>query len=520
MNDGRPVARVLSPVIAQILVLTVAMAVVAMLGVFLTTRSVQYLSEELQPAASANQDILTDLGDLRSATREWVVGGRPSARADYEEAQELLTAHLQTVADLTEDDPELARLLVRQERAALTWVDDYGNVVIARPGGSGTFDRGLFATGVALFDDFRDAHDDTTVAYESRVSDANEDSSQRLTATVLAVLVIALLEALVILRARRRLTAEIAEPLHELEVVVQRMARDQDVRAAREGPREVQAVAGALNDLADAQTRARQVEDRIQQEQRALDVAQDDFVSNVSHELRTPLTTISGYLELVADEFEESMAPHHLRMLTAGRRNVARLQLLVDDLLTLSKAEASSTSLEQVDLATVIRPVVTDVHLGATRRGIQLDVSIPKEELLVLGDRVMLHRALLNVLSNAVKFSRQDTVVEVELAADGREAIVAVRDHGIGIPQEELDLLGSRFFRASNAVKQDIGGSGLGIRIVQTIMEKHAGSMLIESTLGEGTTVTLRLPLQADPVRGAAPPRNSNFQCVGRRWHT
>ncbi len=503
MNDGRPVARVLSPVIARILVLTVAMAVVAMLGVFLTNRSVQYLSEQLQPAASANQDILADLGDIRSATREWVVGGRPSARDEYRAAYTQLSADLQAVEDLAGDDEELARLLVRQEQAARKWFLDYAAIVIGRPGGSGTFNPGLFQSGVRQFDDFRDAHDETTAAFASRVSDANEDSSRRLTATVLAVVVIALLEALVILRARRRLTAEISGPLHELDVVVHQMARDPDVRAEQEGPREVRAVAGALNELADAQSRARQVEDRIHQEQRALDVAHDDFVSNVSHELRTPLTTISGYLELVADEFEESMAPHHLRMLAAGRRNVARLQLLVDDLLTLSKAEGSSTSLEQVDLATVIRPVVTDVHLGATRRGIRLDVSLPKEKVLVLGDRVMLHRALLNILGNAVKYSRQDTGVEVELAAEGREAMIVVRDHGIGIPQEEIDLLGTRFFRASNAVSQDIGGSGLGIRIVQTIMEKHAGSMLIESTMGEGTTVTLRMPLQAGPSQAS-----------------
>jgi hypothetical protein len=88
VNGGRPVAEVLSPVIARVLVLTLAMAVVAVLGVFLTTRSVQYLSQELQPAASANQNILADLGDLRAATREWVVGGRRSARADYEVAEE------------------------------------------------------------------------------------------------------------------------------------------------------------------------------------------------------------------------------------------------------------------------------------------------------------------------------------------------------------------------------------------------------------------------------------------------
>jgi two-component system, OmpR family, sensor kinase len=500
VNGGQPVARVLSPVIVRILVLTVAMAVVAMLGVLLSTRSVQHLSEELQPAASANQEILADLGEMRSATREWVVSGRRSARADYEQAQELLTADLQTVDDLAGDDDKLAQLLARQEQTAQAWIDDYASVVIARPGGTGKFDRELFGTGVTLFSDFREAHDATTVAYESRVDDANDDSSQRLTATVLAVIVIGILEAMVVGRSRRRLTKEIAEPLRDLEDVVHQMTGDPDVRAVAAGPREVRAVAGALNNLAEAQGRARQVEDRIQQEQRALDVAQDDFVSNVSHELRTPLTTINGYLELVADEFEGSMAPHHLRMLTAGRRNVARLQLLVDDLLTLSKAEGSSTSLEQVDLMSVVRPVVTDVHLGATRRGIRLEVSKPEEDLLVLGDRVMLHRALLNVLGNAVKFSREDTTVEVSLFAEGKEAVIAVRDHGIGIPQEEIDLLGTRFFRASNAVSRDIGGSGLGVRIVQTIMEKHAGSMLIESILGEGTTATLRLPLQARPV--------------------
>ncbi|HET7276494.1 MAG TPA: histidine kinase dimerization/phospho-acceptor domain-containing protein, partial [Dermatophilaceae bacterium] len=337
MNGGQPVARVLTPVIVRILVLTIAMAAIAMLGVLFTTRSVQYLSDELQPAASANQEIFADLSDMRSATREWVVGGRPSARADYQEAEQQLTANLQSAQGLTSDDDDLAQLLARQDQAAQTWIDDYGSVVIARPGGSGNFDRTLFLTGVTLFADFQQAHDATTAGFAARVEDANADSSRRLTGTVLAVVVIGFLAGLVIVRSRRRLTTEIAEPLRDLEVVVHQMARDADVRAVAAGPREVRAVAGALNDLAEAQSRARQVEDHIQQEQRALDVAQDDFVSNVSHELRTPLTTINGYLELVADEFEGSMKPHHLRMLTAGRRNVARLQLLVDDLLTLSK---------------------------------------------------------------------------------------------------------------------------------------------------------------------------------------
>ena len=151
----------------------------------------------------------------------------------------------------------------------------------------------------------------------------------------------------VIAQSRRRLLAELVRPAQDLEQVVQRMAaQDHDARAADAGPQEVRAVAAALNELADAQARARAVEGRIQDELRNLDTAKDDFVSNVSHELRTPLTTISGYLELVAEEFEDRMEPRHEKMLAASRRNVSRLRLLIDDLLTLSKAEARATEME------------------------------------------------------------------------------------------------------------------------------------------------------------------------------
>ena len=107
---------------------------------------------------------------------------------------------------------------------------------------------------------------------------------------------------------------------------------------------------------------------------RTLDTAKDDFVSNVSHELRTPLTTISGYLELVAEEFDGQMEPRHERMLEATRRNVSRLKLLIDDLLTLSQAEARTNAMEPVDLGALVREVVMDVKITAARRGIELEL--------------------------------------------------------------------------------------------------------------------------------------------------
>jgi two-component system OmpR family sensor kinase len=231
-----------------------------------------------------------------------------------------------------------------------------------------------------------------------------------------------------------------------------------------------------------------------------LDSAKDDFVSNVSHELRTPLTTISGYLEMIADEFEDRLEPRHERMLEATRRNVVRLRALIDDLLALSKAETRTSDLEPSDVTAMLRDAVTDVRMTAARRGIAVEVSAPSDPMLVVGDRAMLYRAFLNVLTNAVKFSRDDDAVQVKVRRIQNRVEISVRDHGIGIPRAELDRLGTRFFRASNAMTNEIAGTGLGLRIVQTIIDQHEGDVVIESAEGEGTTVYIRLRLHGERV--------------------
>ena len=283
------------------------MAVVAMLGVFLTTRSVQYLSEELQPAASANQDILTDLGDLRSATREWVVGGRQSARADYEEAQELLTAHLQTVADLTGDD----RRAGAAPGPAGAGRPDLGRRLRQRRSSPGPADPGTSTGGCS-----RPAWPSSTTSgrptttprrpIESRVQRRpTRHSSQRLTATVLAVLVLALLEALVIVRARRRLTAEIAEPLHEPRGRgAARIAAEGSATLApllHQSHVEVHAV-GQTSTTWPTPSPGESVEEQdpggVAEPRRRPEQLRLEHLSRAPD----PLTTISGYLELVADE--------------------------------------------------------------------------------------------------------------------------------------------------------------------------------------------------------------------------
>ena len=496
---GRPVARVVSSVLTRVGLLGALATAVAVVGVVVSAISVTQLTDDLSPAAAANQAVYQDLTDMSAAAESWSSAGQPAAADDYRQATLRLSAHEQEVRSYADGDKSLEFVVRAQEEAAQIWINGYAEPRMAAAGGVAATAKEARA-GNAAFDTVRSAHLTSTQAFDSRVRAASDGVSLRLRGTVLAVLLVAIIAVVVMTRSRRRLLTELSTPLLALEKVVQRMARgDHDVRAASAGPKEVEAVAQALNDLADAQTRARSVEIWIQRELRTLDTAKDDFVANVSHELRTPLTTISGYLELVAEEFEDQMQPRHERMLDATRRNVARLKMLIDDLLTLQAAEGSNHQMEPVDLPALIRDVVMDVKITAARRSIRIGVKSPQVDVTVLADRAMLHRAFLNVVSNAVKFSHDDGIVDVVVTTSRGQVEVSVTDRGIGIPSGELDRLGTRFFRASNAVTNEIAGTGLGVRIMQTIVDRHAGGVVIDSEEGVGTTVTVRLPVQAPP---------------------
>ena len=495
-DRGRPVARVVTPVLFRFGALVIVIALVAIAGTILSLRAVSHLTDEVEPAADANAAVLQDLTEMNAAVSSWSLSGRSSAVDDYVQALRRLPADQQKVRSFAQDDPELDLLVTRLEEQTKAWLDGYSEPRIVAKGGSGTYNPQRFRRGQDLFAKVEAAHQQTQDAFDARVRDGNDEATLLFRGTIAAVALLALAGWYLIGRSRTRLLNEISEPLRALETAVQKMTKtDLDARAEARGPKEVRSVATALNDYADAQGRARAVEGRIQNELRVLDTAKDDFVSNVSHELRTPLTTISGYLEMVAEEFDGQLQPRHERMLEATRRNVTRLKALIDDLLALSKAESRATDLEAADVTTMVRDAITDVRITGARRGIKIELSAPAEPMMVLSDRAMLQRALINVLSNAVKFSHDDGQVDVTVHKTEHQVEIAVADHGIGIPRIELDRLGTRFFRASNAVTNEIAGTGLGLRIVQTIIDKHAGDVMIESTEGQGTTVFIRLRL-------------------------
>jgi signal transduction histidine kinase/CHASE3 domain sensor protein len=226
-----------------------------------------------------------------------------------------------------------------------------------------------------------------------------------------------------------------------------------------------------------------------------LDTAKTDFMSTVSHELRTPLTSISGYLELLADEEAGDLNATQVTMLDVIARNTRRLRDLIEDMLILSKIEsgAFSTRREPVDLASLAENAVAVIAPAAAKAQVDLrtDVLGP---LPLHANPEQLDRVLMNVLANAVKFTPAGGSVNLGARREGDEVVVTVADTGMGIPENEHKALFTRFFRASNAVRQAVPGTGLGLAIVSTIVDNHDGRIDVRSAEGEGATFTIRLP--------------------------
>lgn len=273
-------------------------------------------------------------------------------------------------------------------------------------------------------------------------------------------------------------------------------------RAARAfSAAEVTAVRAVAADLALALEHAALFEQQLELVDRLqeLDRQKSDFLSTVSHELRTPLTSIAGYAEMIRDGDAGEVPPAMDRMLDVVTRNTERLRALIEDLLTLSRIESGSlrSASAPVDVAEVLASGAAAVAPQAATGAVHVRVDPPPPGTTVRGDLLQLERVVLNLLTNAVKFTPPGRTVHLGARVDGDEVVLTCADEGIGIPLTEQEHLFDRFFRASNATARAIPGTGLGLVIVQGIVQQHGGSIALESAEGEGTTMTVRLPLLA-----------------------
>jgi signal transduction histidine kinase/CheY-like chemotaxis protein len=232
---------------------------------------------------------------------------------------------------------------------------------------------------------------------------------------------------------------------------------------------------------------------RVEDELRELDRLKGEFVATVSHELRTPLTSISGYAELllVGEQDEQ-----HRRMVEVIDRNSRRLLTLVEDLLTLSRVDSGILARmdETVDLAELVGSASSVLSPALDTAEVRVEQKIAPGLPAVRGNRGQLERVLLNLMSNALKFSEKGATITVRAELVANDVQLSVEDTGMGIPADEHPQLFTRFFRTAEARRRAIQGTGLGLAVVREIVERHHGAVGVRSALGEGTTMTVSLP--------------------------
>ncbi|MGB9488204.1 MAG: ATP-binding protein, partial [Terriglobia bacterium] len=226
-----------------------------------------------------------------------------------------------------------------------------------------------------------------------------------------------------------------------------------------------------------------------------LERVRKDFVANVSHELRTPLTAIRGYTETLLEGALEDRE-NNRKFLEIIKTHAIRLNSIASDLLALSELESGKPTAEQarVSVRAAMEAALRTVETEAHGRGVKL-IRGQVEEVTVLGERVHLEQALVNLLDNAVKFNRPDGEVRVEVTrTKDDEVSVTIADNGIGIPSADLPRLFERFYRVDKARSREVGGTGLGLSIVKHIVERMHGRVTVESQLGKGSVFTVLFP--------------------------
>ena len=250
----------------------------------------------------------------------------------------------------------------------------------------------------------------------------------------------------------------------------------------------------------------------LQREQASLrklqeaDRVKDEVVSTISHELRTPIASIRGYSELLAEGDLGELSSAQADALKKVLRNSDRLVSLVDKLLQLDQARSGlTTTLVLTDLAQVARHAWDALEQVPKDRDLTLRLHTPDQAVPVMGDPDALEGVVANLGSNAIKFTPDGGTIDITVSVEGDEAVLRVRDTGIGIGEADHEHLGKRFFRTSEANERAVPGSGLGLAIVRAILTAHQATLDIDSTPGRGTTMTVRMPSSEGPDAGAIP---------------
>jgi two-component system cell cycle sensor histidine kinase PleC len=271
-------------------------------------------------------------------------------------------------------------------------------------------------------------------------------------------------------------------------------------RCAITADSDVTALYGIMQDMTERVLYEQELKQAKDAAERAY-AAKSQFLANMSHELRTPLNAIIGFSEMIQRQLLGPIGTEkYLEYISGIRESGEHLLDLISDILDMSKIEAGKyeLDLEEINVAKSIRVATHMMEGRALEAGVRIVVDQPgNENLVIVADRRGFLQIMLNLLSNAVKFTKDGGHVHVECHERGDYIALKVIDNGIGIPANKLAQITRPFEQASASYARDHEGSGLGLAITKELAELHGGALFIDSTLGVGTTVTVRLPYDA-----------------------
>jgi signal transduction histidine kinase len=237
---------------------------------------------------------------------------------------------------------------------------------------------------------------------------------------------------------------------------------------------------------------------RLYEQLQAADRLKYEMIQNISHEFRTPLTYIVGYVGLLLED-REKLAPEHTKPLRIVQQQADKLTWLVKNFVTLRSPDEITRQRGVVDLRPLLDNVVQSHQIRADEKGITLSLAVEPDVKLVLANRMAIYQVVDNLLSNALKFTPPggEVAVWAKLRGDGRKIRIAVTDTGVGIPAERLDDIFKSFYQVDGSTTRAIGGAGLGLAVVKSIVEAHGEAITVDSEQGVGSTFTFTLPVIA-----------------------
>ena len=225
-----------------------------------------------------------------------------------------------------------------------------------------------------------------------------------------------------------------------------------------------------------------------------LDNMRKEFVADVSHELKTPITSIMGYGDtLLEGEYDKETQDKFLNVIATEARRMAKL---VTDLLTLSKFDNNQnrTQKEEFDLGDLVKKCQDKLAIEAKKKNHKVDCFVTADVPPVYADKYDIERVVLNIISNSIKYTKDNGEIKIYVGFVYNDAYIKVFDNGIGIPEEDLGRIFERFYRVDKARTRQMGGTGLGLSIAKEILDKNGGSIDIKSEVGKGTEVVIRIP--------------------------